>query len=168
MWLIIGAAPRVGATSFALALARYAMEKGEAVRVTSGSGAEEWLKENVEDVLLPASPRLVAAPGEITIVDAREVPDELALVSAAVWVTDFSPGSLNIAPLVPGRTYVVGTRGVQLSQLEELAAIKDVIPLCVLPESAAVKEAQVKGILPLPQEWVKDLEFCFNVLSGIL
>lgn len=167
VWLIIGAAPRVGTTSFALALARYAMEKGETVRVTGGGGADEWLGENAGDVFLPASPRLAAAPGEITIVDAREVPDDLALVSAAVWVTDLSPGSLNVAPLVPGRTYVVGTRGVQLAQLEELAAIKDVIPLCTLAESPAVRDAQAKGILPLPPEWVEDVEFCFNVLSGI-
>ncbi len=167
IWLVIGSAPRVGATSFALALTKCAAEMGLKVKVVDGGGgASAWVKNS--DLFVPGSPEFAAAPGEITIVDTACSSDYTtltALAESAVWVTDLSPGSLNIEPLVSGRTFVVGTRGASLRGLEELAEIREVVPICSLPEAPKTKEAQKRGDLPLPSNWLRDLKKCIDVLN---
>lgn len=167
IWLVVGAARRVGATSFALALTKLAAEMGLKVKVADGGGgASTWVKNS--DLLIPGSAEFTAAPGEITIVDAGYSSDHTALTAlaeAAVWVTDLAPGGLDVEPLISGRTFLVGTRKAPIRGLEELAEIRQVIPICSLPEAPKIKEAQLKGELPLPSNWRRELKRCLDILN---
>lgn len=158
--VVVGAAHKVGATSFTLALAETLAKKNEVRVLDAGGGASKWLGKASK---IPCSkmPPATISPGVITIVDAgTEIPAEaMPLVETTFVVTDMSREAVNLHRFSTARgVVIVGNRSAPEEELKSLASVWGIKVLCNLPEDVSVKKAELSGLAPGSKLWRKQLK----------
>lgn len=155
---VVGANRRVGATAFALALADALAGRRQVEVLDAGGGASVWLKGGS----LPCrkAPPFSVVAGVVTVVDCGvKLPEEILPLAEKVFiVTDMSPAAVQVKPVLPGQTYLVGNRGASMNALRGLASLWGLEVLCAFPEDAAVREAEIRGEPPRIRRWYKELK----------
>ena len=158
--VVVGAAPRVGATSFALALAK-TLEARQSVEILeAGGGAANWLNGSSQ-IPVRAAPPFSVSPGVITVVDAgTKIPLEVQPLAEAVFVvTDLSRNAVHLKNYSgAGSIYLVGNRGASFNGLKELASLWDMEALFSLPEEGVIREAEIERKIMVPKSWNKYLK----------
>ena len=158
VYAVVGAARRVGATTFALALAEYLSKKYLVEVLDAGGGSSGWPITNRDFSIRPIPPVSIT-PGVITIIDAgTEIAEEIQPFLESVFVvTDLSRGSLNLQKVVQANRNVnlVGNRGAPLSGLRELARTWDINLCLALDEDVNIRHLQSSF---LPKSWRKKLK----------
>lgn len=160
VYVVVGTAHRVGTTSFSLALAEMLNEKHPVEILDSGGGASKWLFHGNYSVQVRKAPPLSISPGIITIVDSGlRIPHEIIPMTEAVFVvTDLSKNAIYLKPYEKLRGYLVGNRGAKMRGLKELADLWGIDVFCTLPEDNKVKQAEIKGAIPLPSTWKRPIK----------
>lgn len=165
VYMVVGSAPRVGATSFCLALASHLSQNRPVEILDAGGGASEWLKD--KKIPVRKVPPFSVIPGAVTIVDAgTNITKELQPFTEAVFVvTDLSRNSVNIKEFAEGASsvYLVGNRGAPLSALHELANLWNIKVFASLSEEPLLREAELSGRIIVPKQWKKQL----NKIRGL-
>lgn len=163
---VMGTAEKVGSTSFAIALAKALLKKGNKVRIIdAGGGAKRWLRNDE----IECSCDIGIAPGTITVFDmGHMVSDGVMPFAEHVFiVTDGGPDAnpTKIMPYLAERTYLVGTKGMDEDILFALADLKMVQALFSLPETSELITAEQKGIGTIPRKWQKKIEKAVELLE---
>lgn len=158
--VVVGAAPRVGATSFCLALAGYLSKKYPVEIVDAGGGAYDWVDES--SFRVRKAPPLSVTPGMLTIIDAgHEITDEIQPYANMVFlVTDLSRNSIYLKDFIEKSNSIclIGNRGASLKGLKELGDLWGIKVLGTLSVDPLVKEAEVNGQIYVPRKWRKELQ----------
>jgi DNA-binding NarL/FixJ family response regulator len=163
---VMGTAKKVGSTSFAIALTKALVEKGNKVRIVDvGGGAKKWLRN--DDI--ECSNDIGILPGTITVFDmGRIIPDGVLPFAEHVFiVTDNGPDAnpTIIMPYVAAKTYLIGTKGMDEDILYALADLKMVKALFSLPETSELIIAKQKGVGIIPKKWQKSIEKAVQVVE---
>lgn len=157
VFLVVGAAPGVGATSFTLALAKFLHERGSEVEILdAGGGVSRWLDSRAEIPVRKVPPYSVC-PGCFTIVDAgQEIPGEIQPLARDIFVvTDLSRRAVELKRFRNTGAYLIGNRDAPFDALKEIASLWGLTPLFSLPEDRLIREAEMKGKICLPKSWIK-------------
>ena len=149
VYAVAGAAPRVGATSFALMLAKELSGKYPVEILDAGGGAYDWLGgRGNKNITARKAPPYSITPGVVTIIDAgAAVPDEIKpFVDATIIVTDMSKKAVYIKKLARGPAYLVGNRCV--GDIRKLADIWGLPVLLEIKHEEGIREAEARGVIP--------------------
>lgn len=154
-WAVVGTAPRVGSTSFALLLANYLKNKDVEI-IDAGGGASQWLRNT--DLQIRKAPPYSIGPG-ITIIDCGTAVSEelMPLIEKMFIVTDLSCNALNLNNLIKinSSIYLVGNRGAPFEEIKSLAEMWGIEPLFSLKEDPAIRLSETKKTLPSFQKHKK-------------
>ncbi len=164
VFVVVGAAHRVGSTSFALALAKAVSEKYPVEILDVGGGASKWLV-NESNIPVRDSPKATSiSPGIVTIIDSgTNIPEEVIPLTDKVFiVTDLSKTAMYLKPFKNLRGFLVGNRGASKGGLKELAQLWNFDYFCALPEDDRVKQAEVEGVIPFPMPWRRQFKSCLK------
>ena len=157
VWAVVGAAPRVGATSFALLLAGYLKNYNVEI-LDAGGGAYQRLRG--PDIPLRKVPPYSVAPG-ITIVDCGTfVPQEIIPLAEKIFiVTDLSDKATNIRDLTKlnSNVYLVGNRNAPVKETRELAEVWGIEYFCSLKEDPSLRTSEMTKSMPSFQKHKKEL-----------
>lgn len=160
VFVIAGAAPRVGATSFCIALAGYLSEKYPIEIIDAGGGAINWIRDGSIRVRRPEP--ISVTPGVITLIDAgTDISEEVQPFANMVFlVTDLSRSAIQFKSFIEKSNNIclIGNRGASLKGLHELGELWGIDVIGTLSEEAAVKEAEINGKVVIPRKWRKELQ----------
>lgn len=158
--VVVGAAPRVGATSFCLALAKYLSRNNIVEVVDAGGGAYDWVIGG--EIKVRRTSPLSITPGVITLIDAgHEITEEIQPYANMVFlVTDMSRNSVYFKDYIEksNSLILVGNRGASLEGLYELGDLWEINVLGTLSEELVIKEAEIDGQIVVPKRWIKELK----------
>ena len=158
--VVVGAAPRVGATSFCLALAKFLSRKNIVEVVDAGGGAYDWVIGG--EIKVRKTSPLSVTPGVITLIDAgHEITKEIQPYANMVFlVTDMSRNSVYFKDYIEksNNLILVGNRGASLEGLYELGDLWEINVLGTLSEELVIKEAEIDGQIVVPKRWIKELK----------
>ena len=159
VFIVVGAAPRVGATSFSLVLAKILSKKYDVEILDAGGGAAKWLNRDSEINVRNANTFSIS-PGIVTVVDAGlKVPEEIVGLTDAIFIiTDLSRSAVKLKEYQCYNPYLIGNRGAPLDALKELASLWEMEALFCMPESPEIREAEIEGKIKVPKSWNKLLK----------
>ena len=149
VYAVAGAAPRVGATSFALMLAKEFALKYPVEILDAGGGAYDWLGgRGAKNINVRKAPPYSITPGVVTIIDAGTgVHDELKpFVETTFVVTDMSKKAVYIKNLVKGPAWLVGNRCV--NDIKKLGQTWGLPVLLEIKHEEGIREAEKRGTFP--------------------
>lgn len=166
---VLNASERAGGTSFAIALAKAFQAKGYKVRaVDVGGGISKWLKN--DSIECSDGKEISVLPGCITIFDSgSELNKEILPLAEYLFIIADGRDDINptwIMPYVPGKTYLVGTKGADEEKLAALAELKMVNFLFSLPEAPEFLRAEQEGKGVLPKSWRKYLDTIVSQITA--
>lgn len=158
VWAVVGAAPRVGATSFVLLLAGYLKKNQVEILDAAGGRAHQWARNS--DVPIRMAPPFSIAPG-LTIVDCGPtIPEEIIPLAEKLFiVTDLSPMATNIQELIKlnSNIYLIGNRNAPLKETMELANLWGIEYLCTLKDDPSIKHSEITQTMPSFRRHKKEL-----------
>lgn len=167
VYVVVGAAPRVGSTSFCLALAGYLAPRYPVEIIDAGGGAINWVKKG--KIKVRKAPPWSITPGVITLVDAGHyIVDEIQPFADMVFlVTDLSRSAVQFRPYIEKAKNIclVGNRGASLKGLHELGELWGIPVLGTLTEEPIIKTAEINGEIVTPKRWRKPLEKARRVIT---
>lgn len=159
VYIVAGVNHRVGATSFALALAKILSKKADVEILDAGGGAAKWLVRKSNGIFVRQGPASNISPGIFTLVDVgTEIPEEVIPMAEGIFVvTDLSRNAINLRAFKNYRCLLVGNRGANRGGILELANLWNFGFFCTLPEDNRVRQAEIDGSIPMPGTWRKPL-----------
>lgn len=164
--VVVGAAHRVGVTSFCLALSKYLAPKHDIEILDAGGGAYNWVR-HVEFPVRKMPPYSIA-PGVVTIIDTgTSIPLEVQPFANLVLIlTDLSRDAVDLHEYTgkASYTYLIGTRGASARALAELSDLWHIPVLGTLNEEPNLRKAEQAGRIIIPGQWKK----CLSLIGGKL
>lgn len=166
---VMNALERAGGTSFAVALAKAFQTKGYKVRVVDvGGGISKWLRN--DSIECSDGKEIAVLPGCITIFDSgSELNKDILPLAEYLFIIVDGRDDINptwIMPYVPGKTYLIGTKGADEEKLAALAELKMVNFLFSLPEAPELLRAEQEGKGVLPKNWRKYLDIIVSEIAA--
>lgn len=158
VYAVVGAAPRVGATTFALALAGYLARSSPVEILDAGGGALGKLRDT--STIPTRKWEYSITPGVTSIIDCgTEIPDLVRpFVNFIFVVSDMSKDARDIERFVSASNVaLVGNRGAVKDDIDELASFYKINSI-ILNESPEVRLSEKQMQLPNIKAWKRPLK----------